>query len=35
MGYTTEDKDENGIEKIRGELYIRGPCVFDGYFRDE
>jgi long-chain acyl-CoA synthetase len=28
------DKDANGVARPRGELYLRGPGIFIGYFRD-
>jgi len=35
MGYTSKDKDGNGIVEPRGEVWIRGPGVFLGYYKDE
>jgi len=28
MGYTTNDKDDNGNHIERGEILMRGPCNF-------
>ncbi len=35
LGYTSLDKDENGEERPRGEVCIRGFGVFKGYYKDE
>ena len=35
LGYTTKTKDEKGRSRPSGELMIRGPIVFKGYFRDK
>jgi len=32
MGYTSEDKDDNGQSMPRGEICYRGPNCFKGYF---
>lgn len=34
MEYLSTDKDENGILTPRGEVCLRGPGVFAGYFND-
>jgi len=34
MSYTSKDKDESGKPISRGELCIRGPSVFLGYYKD-
>ena len=34
MNYTCKDKDETGQGTPRGELCIRGPSVFQGYYKD-
>ena len=33
MKYTSEDKDENGKPMPRGEVCVRGHCVFAGYYK--
>jgi long-chain acyl-CoA synthetase len=33
MRYTSEDKDEHGHNSPRGELWVRGPHVFLGYYK--
>lgn len=35
MKYTSEDKNEKGEDTPRGELCIRGPQVFQGYYKLE
>ena len=35
LGYTIKTKDEKGRARPSGELMIRGPIVFKGYFRDK
>ena len=32
MKYTADDKDEMGMPSPRGELWLRGPHVFMGYY---
>ncbi len=34
MSYSCKDKDLSGNLNPRGELYIRGPNVFLGYYKD-
>ena len=33
MKYTADDKDERGLVNPRGELWVRGPHVFMGYYK--
>lgn len=35
MKYTSEDKDEQGNPRPRGEIWMRGPGVFLGYYKNE
>ena len=35
LGYTSETKDEKGNLRPSGELMVRGPIIFKGYFRDK
>lgn len=35
MSYTHLDKDEQGRLAPRGEICMRGPGVFLGYYKDE
>ena len=34
MNYTHNDKDDKGRSMPRGEVLIRGPGVFKGYYKD-
>lgn len=34
MNYTHKDKDDQGRPMPRGEVLIRGPGVFKGYYKD-
>lgn len=34
MDYSVTDRDQEGILTPRGELLVRGPLVFQGYFKD-
>ena len=33
MKYTSNDKDENGKPTPRGEVWLRGPAIFAGYYK--
>ncbi len=35
MSYLHTDKDEQGESSPRGEICIRGPGIFMGYYKDE
>ena len=35
LGYTSKTKDEKGKLRPSGELMVRGPIIFKGYFRDK
>lgn len=34
MNYTSKDVDENGDLRPRGEICLRGPMIFRGYYKD-
>jgi len=34
MNYSTKDKNAKGILEPRGEICLRGPGIFMGYFKD-
>ena len=34
MNYTSKDMDENGNPRPRGEIWMRGPAVFMGYYKN-
>lgn len=35
LGYTSEDKDENGNSTPRGEVCFRGPNIMLGYYKSD
>ena len=35
MKYTSEDKDQKGNPTPRGEIWMRGPGVFLGYYKND
>ena len=35
MKYTSKDLDENGKLSPRGEIFVRGPNIIPGYFKQE
>jgi long-chain acyl-CoA synthetase len=35
MHYTSNDKDEHSFTSPRGEIWVRGPHVFLGYYKQD